>query len=113
MHNGANHGGAEGCRPAFHLPHARPLGIRACLRRRTRESNLGSLHELFTWGAERASLDEYADAATFIERAKELALLTLYEQRINRSLAHNTDALEERQAARREVQKKPRPLHPQ
>ena len=44
-----------------------------------------------------------AEGATWIEQAKFLALITLYEQRINRSIEKNTAALRALQTTRREA----------
>lgn len=58
-------------------------------------------NEIFAQGAMNAKDDFFADAETWNARCKEIALLTLYEQRINRILSRNKEEFAARQAERR------------
>ncbi len=58
-------------------------------------------NEIFARGFMRAKDEPFSAAETWTGQAKNLALLTLYEQRINRVLARNTAELEARQSARK------------
>jgi hypothetical protein len=61
-------------------------------------------NEIFVEGNGNAKYNSTAGAETWAARCKELALLTLYEQRINRTLTRNKQELEAKQAARRVTQ---------
>ena len=57
--------------------------------------------QIFAIGRARSEWPEkLADGETFMKEGKSLALLTLYEQRINRTLARNTEAFDAMQATR-------------
>lgn len=58
-------------------------------------------NEIFAQGAMNAKDDFFAGAETWNARCKEIALLTLYEQRINRILSRNKEEFAARQAERR------------
>ena len=58
-------------------------------------------NEIFARGFMRAKDEPFSGAETWTAQSKNLALLTLYEQRINRVLARNTAELEARQSARK------------
>ena len=57
--------------------------------------------EIFARGFMRAKDELFSGAETWTAQAKNLALLTLYEQRINRVLARNTAQLDSLQTARK------------
>ena len=58
-------------------------------------------NEIFAQGYMRAKDEVFPAADTWTVQAKNLSLLTLYEQRINRVLGRNMAELEARQAARK------------
>jgi hypothetical protein len=69
-------------------------------------------NEIFAQGFVGAKEEFFAGAETWNARCKELALITLYEQRINRTLTRNKQELEAKQAARKVAQAS-RPAHPE
>jgi hypothetical protein len=68
--------------------------------------------EIFARGFVNAKIESIAGGETWLAHAKELALLTLYEQRINRALARNKAEFETRQTARLAAEQ-PEPAQPQ
>ena len=61
----------------------------------------GLENEIFAMGFTTAKDQFFAGAETWLAKSKELATLTLYEQRIARVLSHNKAELEARQFARK------------
>ena len=61
----------------------------------------GLENEIFAMGFTTAKDQFFAGAETWLAKSKELAMLTLYEQRIARVLSHNKAELEARQFSRK------------
>jgi hypothetical protein len=61
----------------------------------------GLENEIFTMGFTTAKDQFFAGAETWLAKSKELATLSLYEQRIARILSHNKAELEARQSSRK------------
>jgi hypothetical protein len=70
-------------------------------------------NEIFAEGFGKSKTDFLAHGETWSARHKELATLSLYEQRIFRNLTRNKQELEARQSARREVAQASATVHPE